>query len=398
MKTLIWTKYIELKNCGGPSGYLYNIKEYLNAHSVPEICFYPVEYKEPTKYIPKGGILLSMRNFAKDCLALYRFAKKIRACYNTKEELTEDDRDLIDKFDFVHVHNIPDFLRSFVNFHNGHTKIVLTTHYPEPMADEIAEEFGCEWVWRLFPSLRNHYIRIETSVFKKADYIMFPVPEAKEPYVNKSFLYKETFESVKDKFFYVPTCLSSTNKKVDNNHVLDKYLIPNETLKVCYVGRHTEVKGYDLIQKIAQCLWDSKKDVYFIIGGKQIPLHGLKDSRWIELGWVDTQSLLNEVDVFLLPNKDTYFDLILLEVLRQGTPVILSRTGGNKWFEERNKNGMFFFDKDDINEAVCCLTDLLEAKKNGKLDEMKGINEGFYKKTFDMKNYIQSYINSLTQR
>ena len=41
MKVLVWTKKFELKNSGGPMGYCYNIKSYLDENPCESIDFYP---------------------------------------------------------------------------------------------------------------------------------------------------------------------------------------------------------------------------------------------------------------------------------------------------------------------------------------------------------------------
>lgn len=70
---------------------------------------------------------------------------------------------------------------------------------------------------------------------------------------------------------------------------------------------------------------------------------GLKDSRWKEVGWTnDSQSIIAASDVFVLPNRETYFDIIMLEVLSCGKIVIASRTGGNKYFEKIGAKGVFY--------------------------------------------------------
>ena len=40
MKILIWDKGLPLKNAGGPSGYLWNIKQFLQQNKDEEIVFY----------------------------------------------------------------------------------------------------------------------------------------------------------------------------------------------------------------------------------------------------------------------------------------------------------------------------------------------------------------------
>ena len=55
-------------------------------------------------------------------------------------------------------------------------------------------------------------------------------------------------------------------------------------------------------------------------------MHG----RWIKLGWADPAEVFRAADVFCLPNRQTYYDLVLLEALSSGSFVVASATGGNK--------------------------------------------------------------------
>lgn len=396
MNVLIWTKHIELKNVGGPSGYLYNVKQFLDENHCENIDFYPDEYVMPSKNIPKRGFKLKFRNFVKWLSSPYRFFKCLRTNYFKKIPLTKSDLALISKYDYVHVHYLCHMLQSFMSFENQHTKIILTTHNPEPLIDQLAGEYNSTWMLKL-SFVRNYFIKKEISAYERADKIMFPVAEAREPYENRSRLFFNAFRQFEkeNKFFYVPTSLGSSDPCLENKHVLDKYNIPSNAVKLCYVGRHNFVKGYDSIQRMARIIWKENPNVYFVIGGKEGPLYGLSDQRWIELGWVHTQSLLNEVDAFILPNKDTYFDLILLEVLRQGTPVILTRTGGNKWFEKKNFDGMFFYERDDLDVAVQCVKNLIVQKNCGKIDGvMQNIRKKFHD-TLSMSMYVNSYLSQL---
>lgn len=390
MKILIWSKDILLKNCGGPSGYLYNIKEYLNANPCESIDFYPVPYTEVLGNLPREGWRLKLRNALKWLGSPIRFALCLKQNYFSRKPISSEDKDLLDQYDCVHVHYLSHYLQSFMEFDNGHTKTILTTHNPEPLIDQLAGEFRSEWMLKI-PGFRNYFIKREIAAYEAADFIMFPVKQAREPYINRSAIYKKAFAKFEEKFFYVPTCLNTTDKNVTNEYVLDKYHIPEAALKVCYVGRHTAVKGYDSIQTLAKKIWHKNKDIYFIIGGKEEPMKGIKHPNWIELGWVKTQSLLNEVDVFLLPNKDTYFDLILLEVLRQGTPTVLTRTGGNKWFEGKT-SGLWFYDKDDLSAAEEIIQNLHRLKSENELIKAMKSNIDFYKHHFDMSSYICQYL------
>jgi len=396
MKILIWDKGFDLKNSGGPSGYLYNIKKYLDVYPREQIDFYTdriVEKKE-CSYTSKKHIkkilssFLEKYNWGKFILAIYRSYYKIG-------DLTLEEKKMVDQYDFVHIHWLFQMSESFRYFKSKHTKIILTTHTPEPLIDELAGIYGQTWLLKFFPVVRNQWIKKELNIYGLCDYIMFPVAEACEVYTNSSDLFKKKFIEIKKKFFYVPTALFPTVDQKKNAYILDKYNIPTDVLKVCYIGRHTKVKGYDTLCSLAMDVWKKESNVYFIIGGKEEPLKGLNDQRWIELGWVDTQCLLNEVDVFILPNKDTYFDLILLEVLRQGVPVVLTETGGNKWFKQYDSEGIIFYKYNDCAECVNIILQLYEKKKNGGLGKLGKANIQFFNRCLTMDNYLNSYIEQL---
>lgn len=136
-------------------------------------------------------------------------------------------------------------------------------------------------------------------------------------------------------------------------------------------------------------------EVYFIIGGKEEPLKRLEDSRWIELGWINTL-LLENIDVFILPNQQTFFDLVLTEVLRQGTPCIISNTGGNKWFTKQSWPGVLSFDYNNMEEAIQAILQYAKIKQQGKLKEIGQNNYKNYLDNFTVEKYISSYVYQLS--
>ena len=83
-------------------------------------------------------------------------------------------------------------LQSFMSFENQHTKIILTTHNPEPLIDQLAGEYNSTWMLKL-SFVRNYFIKKEISAYERADKIMFPVAEAREPYENRSRLFFNAF-------------------------------------------------------------------------------------------------------------------------------------------------------------------------------------------------------------
>ena len=88
---------------------------------------------------------------------------------------------------------------------------------------------------------------------------------------KKRGILSNALNSLTKKTFYVPTSVNRLPEEPANNDLLEKFNIPSDSLKVCYVGRHNEVKGYDFLRKVAKEIW-KKENVYFVVGGTQAPL------------------------------------------------------------------------------------------------------------------------------
>ena len=383
-----------LKDAGGPSGYLYNLKTYLKENHCDQICFYSdivsnIETEvEPTSNKQSFKERLKKNTWIKTIFYIGWF-------YFQKEPLNDNDLKILSEYDYVHVHNVSTFLRSFRDY-KGKTKIILTSHMPEPCIDETMSLCGHPKLLKRLPFIRNYFIRKEICAFKKTDRIMFPVENALEVYTNNSRIYRESFKSLKSKMFFVPTSILDLKCSGRKANLLESYNIPNETLKICFIGRHNHVKGYDQLKLIAEKCWKKYQDVTFIIGGKESPMRGLNDGRWIEMGWIQTQELLQEVDVFILPNKDTYFDLILLEVLRQGVPCLISNTGGNKFFAGCGVEGIQIYDYSNLDSAINTISYFYEKKREGALYEMTNDIKEYFRTHFTPNIYVSNYVQTLS--
>lgn len=395
-RVIIWTKYLGLADVGGPCGYLYNIKSFIDSESINGIHFYQTApfrewplISKVSYYIPTYIRLHfpSLRRFGFFVDVFFKYFVK---CKLSKNDILE-----LKQYDFVHVHQPVEILQYFYNKTKVKAKIILTTHNPEPYIDELAGLYNCKEYLNKHKKLRNYLIKRELKAYEIADNIMFPAKEAREPYELLSDLYQDAFQKYNYKFFYVPTALGNVEPKFDNNHILTNYRIPSSALKICYIGRHNAIKGYDLLKESAKKLWEKGIEAYFVIGGKEGPLYRLEDKRWIELGWVDTATLLNEVDLFVLPNQNTYFDLIMLEVLRQGTPVVASYTGGNKWFQNKNLEGIKFFEYGNPNDLCLRIIEFVNLFKKGKRQSLVESNQHFCKSECNMQLYIERYLDSI---
>ena len=178
--------------------------------------------------------------------------------------------------------------------------------------------------------------------------------------------------------------------------------IDESKILICYIGRHNEIKGYDALKLFAERILEKDDRFVFVIAGKEEPLKGLKHKNWIELGWINYGNrLVAGSDLFILPNKETYFDLVALEVMREGTPIFMTDTGGNKYFKEFGEEYGFYFyqygDLDEQEEVFSRIVSEIAAKKIAL--KSKKIRTLFEEK-FTIKQYIERYSNlilSITQ-
>ena len=134
---------------------------------------------------------------------------------------------------------------------------------------------------------------------------------------------------------------------------------------------------------------------YFLIAGAEHPFHGLNHDRWIEVGWTnDPHSVINASDIFVLPNKNTYFDLILLEVMSLGKPVLFTFTGGNKFMYKLNKGGLFKYST--VNEAITELKKIMKFSPSD-LGKIGNTNKDIFNDNFTVSKFYENYKSVLKE-
>ena len=394
-KILIWDLYINIKNSGGPAGYLYNWKEYLKTTKEYDNIYFlkdllglnNINQTLRFKYKTFFDFL-----FLIDIFKIWPCIKVIWTYLNFKRTKSVNLIEEIDlnEFDVIHFHVASHLYKVIPLLKNYNGKIVLTTHCPEPLSHEI-----CSCIPSYYSLLKKWLIKkiedIELESWEKADYMLFPVETAIEPYCVSEKL-KSFLLNNKSKLLFCPTSILDSNIVYDRNLFKEKCNIPDNAFIITYVGRHTEVKGYDQLVKLGEQVLNKYKDVYFVIGGLYTPGQGLNHPRWIELGWINYGSqLIASSDLFILPNKETYFDIIALEVLRSGTPLMMSNTGGNKYFRSlKGNDGLRFFEYGDFTKQMNIIAEILNMTKEDR-DKMRENNLSLFNLNFKMESFFQRY-------
>lgn len=378
VRELIYWPVNHLKPQGGPSGYLCCLKRGLD------------EIKAEIDYLPKIGNNDNKGRGAsvfRNCVwmaDLHRMLKlgNLAHCESSPQVN-------INSYGLIHFHSTQDLFeaRKWLKTYDG--LVVLTSHTPcAPHVEKL------NWFWgekakraarkRLYEPLR----KIDEFAFSRADAVIFPCKEAEEPYRHTWDGYERAVE--KTPRYYVPTGTIPCVAKVSREAVRARLGVPQEAKVVSYVGRHNDVKGYGDLKEFADNYLTQNTNAWFIIGGAEGPIYGLNRDRWIEVGWTDDpHSLISASDVFVLPNRETYFDLIFLEALSLGVPIVASRTGGNKFFERFGSRGIRLYST--ASELRECLDELLVRYNDYDIEVCRSDNKELFANEFDDLVFARRY-------
>lgn len=347
------------RNAGGPSGYLWHLRHGLHLAGFDQ----KVQFVAPESHAAiqrKAGLLGRLEVVARKSDLFWRLLKTYGPTTVAREARQFQKSPISDYFASpawealladgdvrsVHCHTTLDGLR----VHNSLTRLgrrnevrlILTSHCPEMPAHEKADIMRNNGLTAVAEHLvREKLLEIDTAAISRADTLVFPCPEALEPYL-KTFPPFEALLRGKD-VRYVFTGIDEPTRGAAVTGVFPE---EERTLKLFYAGRHNPVKGYDLLSRLIPRFLDST-DAVMVVAGRQGPLFAPNHPRWLELGWINNApDIIAAADAFLLPNTQTYFDLVALEVLAVGCPLLASRTGGNKALAALSP-GVILFDPDD---------------------------------------------------
>lgn len=398
-KVLIWNDY-PLGPVGGPSGYLYNLKSYIKENNIENIDFLnnedfikKVEVKKEKNF---EAIRKIIREFKKQLFKTKKLEKRINKFY----KFYEGDYSFINNYDIIHFHDVRSFYRAKNILKDFKGVTLLSSHCPKTPAQEEIED-NIKMDYKTFPKkLRERLEKIDQDSFKNADYLVFPCKEAQEPYEEDKNIKDILDEKYRNnKILYVPTGIPIKNIEKDEKFFSNKGIDIKEKFIVSYIGRHNKVKGYDFLKELGIKVLERYNDVIFVIGGEiseEFP--PIENKNWVEFGWTkEGYNIIKNSDMFVLPNEKTYFDLILLEVLSMGTPVLLSETGGNKYFKRYSENGLFYFEKYNLEEALKEFDEAYNLWKDRKLSLDGDKNYKIFKKDFTVNIFGENYAKLYNQ-
>lgn len=358
--------YDYLVKKGGPSGYLYNLKDCdkINIVSRGILTTEELNKKKEKKFI-------FLRNLLKKYKGLFRKNKK-------RKNFFIANRDILEKSSLNHFHTTTTFhhAKHTLNLENIN---VLMTHSPQPTYLELSDSLNKSDLSE--KEIEKRIIKqkeIDIFSLKNSDYVVFPCAEALSPY--KNFFDEINFDY--KKLRYVLTGVEPLSFNLSKELFLEENNISRKKKIVSYIGRKNKIKGFDRFIELAKKFQDND-NILFICAGVGMDCPKLKNI--LDFGWTtDPGSIINASDFVIVPNRDTYFDINMIQILSIGTPVITTPTGGNRWFENKENLNMFFFN-DDQELAL-----LLEKNINKELK--KDVNIEFYNNNFTIDIFCKNYV------
>jgi glycosyltransferase involved in cell wall biosynthesis len=292
----------------------------------------------------------------------------------------------------LHCHTTFDALRVHTSLQRlGRRKdvrLILTSHCPEMPGNEKADIMHDNGLSSASEKrVRAKLLAIDAAAFACADMLVFPCAEALEPY-HDTYPHFGTLLAGKD----VRYVMTGIDEPQCTQPATEAFPPSPETLKFFYAGRHNAVKGYDLLTATLPDFMDCA-DAVMVVAGKQGPLFAPSHLKWKELGWItNAPDLIMAADAFLLPNARTYFDIIALEVLAMGRPLLASRTGGNKLLAQLSSGVMLF---DPTKESLLKTLSAFGSLSHEARQAMAYANRDAYNRFGSAECFARNYVSTV---
>lgn len=362
-------------NSGGPAGYLMNLKKGLELIN-SNFCI----FSDFTKTSPKEeSKRRKINSFLLEDIKISLYYLKPKTWMKAKSEIFES----FDSYHFQSLEDIYDCKR----FKKG-KKFFLTPHRPEPLwIEKINEIQNVNNTNYSFPLLKLVLMHIEKVAYKVCDGFIFPSKEAKDIYMDFPGFSKYIADK---KVKYLITGTNVIEGKPE-------YRLENNNFIISFIGRHTFIKGYDFLKEffIENLDFINDNNIQIICAGKIIGDYP-KNQRWKELGLINNpHDLIKSSDFVILPNLNTYFDLVALEVLAQGKILLASDTGGNISLSKQTKGVKLFMsnNQSSLKERIIELLNIHVDERT----ELENCNLSYFEENCKLDRFANNYLITINE-
>lgn len=367
---------------GGPKGYLYNLYQSSGEKN------YDIIYErlsderdnDTLKSVSKLDVVkIKAKRFLESILPSSFIAKFfIPKVYSRDLSFSQDIINKLHCYKVIVFHNLIEF--SYWNkYHKNKEQICLVfSHCPTDFTHEyILTNNENHWSTSIKKLMCNKLLELELEQYKNSDGLICPTEFALDGYFKDYPEYRKEFDSIKK--YEIVSGVKKLKKEIQNK---------NE-LKVTYLGRYHESKGFDMYLEASDL---SKATIKWQCGGfGHLENEIIKYNKVVNLGWIsNVEKVFANSAVIVIPNRETYFDLVLLEALSLGKPVVTTYTGGNKIF---NSSKSFIICEPTSKAIAESVDEILSYNQQGYSEE----NEKLYDHEFSLEVFAKRHIALATK-
>ncbi|MUG94039.1 glycosyltransferase [Scytonema sp. UIC 10036] len=336
-KVLIFNNYPLNLTDGGPSGFL---AHNLSGHTSQYYEMNSIDLHSSFNQRVFSNLISSIKqsSFEKKAAGLDRLSKFKEWCVNAQRIFKKIQAK---NYKFIYFHDVWQ-LKSCLPLILPTQKVLLQCHCPELPSEEISllqpecSLGDVEWAREA-----------EYDAFSRADILIFP-----NHYTTRIYA---SLISPHSTIYY----LSSGAREVKD---LRQYPIDREIINLLYIGRRNQIKGFDIILNSFQEAYKLRKNLNLILLGlgKQI----LSEEGIYDIGFSSSpHQWIYNCDYVINCNRQSYFDLSVLETLSVGTPLIISTNFGHQQLAEDNSQGIIDIGEPTIQNLLNTLLSQVLIKK-----------------------------------
>jgi glycosyltransferase involved in cell wall biosynthesis len=389
MSILIFLHELDLSPAGGPLGVGYYIHQEVHKRNL----------SNQIVFLPGGGVTSAIKVFIKNIVSelpepIKKHIRSIRRVINVRKLLLSSSPNTeFEKYDAVHFHSTLDLWLSRDALKNYKGVVILTSHSPVPLFEELEDCCTTAYERFWFKANKRRLVEIDRFAFSRSDYVIFPTEGAMDAYYSH---WPEFKSVIKDKqVCFITTGISPRFAQLSRSQIIQKLGLATDDFLISYAGRHNYVKGYDLLKNLAKSLFEIDGKIKVIAAGTEQPLKRLDHPSWLEVGFTkDPYSYIAASDLLIVPNRETYFDLVILEGLSLGKIILASNVGGNKYFCDNDVPGVFLYGS--LDEAKQIIKKLKEMPLSERA-ELGRKNFDFYNKHLTLTCFFDSYLSFLNK-
>lgn len=246
-------------------------------------------------------------------------------------------------------------------------RVLLQSHSPElPHQEVAASSFATDDLVRWVRTM-------ESDAFCRADCVVFPNEDVVDIY--------RPLLCDRSTIAYLPTGA----RRVDDNDCVG---LDPSLCNLLFIGRRNRIKGFDLLVDAFRQAHKSRPALRLYLLGRGDPV---EEPGVVDLGYSEKPHIwMRSCDYMINYNRQSYFDLSLLEALSVGARVILSTTNGHREFLGAGSDGIITVEQPTVDRLVNILLseELVRYNTDRPLRDnidlyMRRYTDGIYRENLD---------------